>query len=172
MLFRSEYLPIHPTADSMSGVVYKAASGHPVPDWGSRTFSAQTDDFRDRRLTCKVGPVRKLLMAVSDMTSRGNRVVFDPRGSYVEHIQSGERTTFEKKNGIYTMRPWVKKGSSNQPTSSPSASNTPDPAYLSTLNQPSSSSGEHAGIAMLPQIPEGTIIRTSEVQSFYRLATP
>lgn len=167
-----EHLPIHPTADSMSGVVYKAASGHPVPDWGSRTFSAQTDDFRDRRLTCKVGPVRKLLMAVSDMTSRGNRVVFDPQGSYVEHIQSGERTTIEKKNGIYTMRLWVKKGSSNQPTSSPSTSNTPDPAYLSILNQPSSSSGEHAGIAMLPQIPEGTIIRTSEVQSFYRLATP
>jgi hypothetical protein len=111
-------------------------------------------------------------MAVSDMTSRGNRVVFDPQGSYVEHIQSGERTTIEKNNGIYTMRLWVKKGSSNQPTSSPSASNTPDPAYLSTLNQPSSSSGEHAGIAMLPQIPEGTIIRTSEVQSFYRLATP
>ena len=28
------HLPIHPTRDSVAAVVYKAASGHPVPDWG------------------------------------------------------------------------------------------------------------------------------------------
>ena len=43
------HLPIHPTRDSAAGVVYKAASGHPVPDWGSRTFSAQTDEFKRPR---------------------------------------------------------------------------------------------------------------------------
>ena len=166
------HLPIHPTRDSVAGVVYKAASGHPVPDWGSRTFSAQTDEFRDRRLTVKVGPVRKLLMAVSDMTSRGNRVVFEPQGSYVEHVGSGERTAIEKKSGIYVMNLWVKKGSQSQnlaPREPPSP--TQQQIHLSTLQQPSSSSSS-GRFTMLPQIPEGSVIRTADVQTFYRLAVP
>ena len=55
-----------------------------------------------------------LLMAVSDKTSRGNRVVFEPQGSYVGHVASGERTIIEKRNGIYVMNLWVKKGSRSQ----------------------------------------------------------
>ena len=130
------HLPIHPTRDSVAGVVYEAASGHPDPDWGSRTFSAQIDEFRDRWLTIKVGPVRKLLMAVSDMTPRGNRVAFEPQGSYVEHVASGERTVIEKKNGIYVCdEPMGQEGvSSSEPHTAGTAA--ADPATDPPLDSP------------------------------------
>ena len=129
------------------------------------------DEFRDRRLTVKVGPVRKLPIAVSDMTSRGNRVVFEPQGSYVEHVASGERTVIEN-NGIYVMNLWVKKGSQHQnlaPQEPPPP--THQQIHLSTPQQPSSGSSS-GQFTMLPQIPEGSVIRIADVQTFYRLAAP
>ena len=80
------HVPLRETADSRAGT-YRAASGHPVPVMGSRTLDAQTSRSQSRRLTCKVGPVRKMRLSPNDMlckgNSYGNRAVFDPQGSHV-----------------------------------------------------------------------------------------
>ena len=95
-------------------------------------------------------------------------MVFEPQGSYVEHVASGERTIIEKRNGIYVMNLWVKKGSRSQNL----APQEPPPTHhFSTLQQPSSGSSS-GQFTMLPQIPEGSVIRTADVQTFYRLAAP
>ena len=110
-------------------------------------------------------------MAVSDMTPRGNRVVFEPHGSYVGHAASGEWTVIEK-NGIYVMNLWVKKGSQHQnPTPQEPPPPIPQQIHFSILQQPSSSSGS-GRFTMLPRIPEGSVIRIADVQIFYRLAAP
>ena len=103
------HVPLRETADSRAGTKYRAASGHPVPDMGSRTFDAQTPRSQNRRLTCKVGPVRKMLLSVNDMFSKGNRVVFDSQGSYVENVTTGDWTPIEQKNGMFIMKSWVKR---------------------------------------------------------------
>ena len=78
-------------------------------------------------------------MAVSDMTSRGNRVVFEPQGSYVEHVAGGEGTVIEK-NGIYVLNLWVTKGSRSQNLAPQEPPPTLRQIHLSTLQQPSSGS--------------------------------
>ena len=46
------HVPLRETADSCAGTTYRAASGHPVPDMGSRTFDVQASRSQNRRLTC------------------------------------------------------------------------------------------------------------------------
>ena len=157
------HVPLRETADSRAGTTYRAASGHPVPDMGSRTFDAQTSRSQSRRLTCKVGPVRKMLLFVNGMLSKGNRVTFDPQGSHVENITTGDWTPIEQKNGTFFMKLWVKRSPhNNAPSRNPPA--TPQ-IELSTL--PGAVSYQSA----LPQIPEGAIIKTAGLQNFAWLAS-
>ena len=157
------HIPIRETADSRAGTTYRAASGHPVPDMGSRTFDAQTSRSQSRRLTCKVGPVRKMLLSVNDMLSKGNRVIFDPQGSYVENITTGDWTPIEQKNGIFLMKLWVKRNPQNRASSG----NPPAAPQIELSTLPRALSYQPA----LPQIPEGAIIKTADLQNFYRLAS-
>ena len=42
---------------------------------------------------------------------RGNRVVFDDDGSYVENKTTGQRTWMAEDGGMYTLKMWVSKQS-------------------------------------------------------------
>ena len=42
-------------------------------------------------MRAQVCAVNKALLSVSRMVQAGNRVVFDPNGSYVEDLHSGEK---------------------------------------------------------------------------------
>ena len=50
-----------------------------------------------------------MLLSVNDMLSKGNRVIFDSQGSYVENVTTGDWTPIEQKNGIFIMKSWVKR---------------------------------------------------------------
>ena len=157
------HVPLRETADSRAVTTYRAASGHPVPDMGSRTLDAQTSRSQNRRLTCKIGPVRKMLLSVNDMFSKGNTVVFDSQRNYVENVTTGDWAPIEQMSGIFIMKLWVKRNPQNGAQSGNLLA-TPQ-IELSTL--PRVTSHQHA----LPQIPEGAIIRTAGLQNFYRLAS-
>ena len=49
----------------------------------------------------------KALGSVSQMCRSGHRVVFnppwDPNGSYIEHLESGEQLWLEESNGLYML---------------------------------------------------------------------
>ena len=47
------------------------------------------------------------LCSVSKMCDKGNRVVFELGGGYVEHINSGVRTNFTRQNNVYVMDMYV-----------------------------------------------------------------
>ena len=154
------HVPLRETADSRAGTTCR---GHPVPDMGSRTFDAQISRSQNCRLTCKIGPVRKMLLSVNDMLSKGNRVVFDSQGRYVENVTTGDWTPIEQKNGIFVMRLWVKRN----PQNSVQSGNPPAAPQIELSTLPGVASQQHA----LLQIPEGAIIRTADLQNFYRLAS-
>ena len=60
-----------------------------------------------------VDKLTKPLAAVSRIVSRGNRVVFDEDGSYIQDKKSGKRTRIADKGEAYVLRLRVsKKGSS------------------------------------------------------------
>ena len=104
-----------------------------------------------------------MLLSLTGMLSKGNRVIFDPQGSYVENITTGDWTPIEQNNGIFIMRLWVKQNPQNNAQSGNLLA-TPQ-IELSTL--PGAASYQHA----LPQIPEGAIIKTADLQNVYRLAS-
>ena len=41
------------------------------------------------------------------MCDKGNRVVFELGGGYVEYIKSGTRTSFTRQNNVYVMEVYV-----------------------------------------------------------------
>ena len=55
----------------------------------------------------QVCEVNKALLSVKRLTAVGNRVVFDPEGSYVEDIKTGDITWLREDNGMYMLTPWV-----------------------------------------------------------------
>ena len=61
---------------------------------------------RDMKFTA-CDEVSKALGSVSQMCRSGHRVVFnppwDPNGSYIEHLESGEQLWLEESNGLYML---------------------------------------------------------------------
>ena len=49
------------------------------------------------------------------MVDAGKRVVFDPRGAYVEDTYTRERIPLERRGGIYEMKLWAKQYTPKSP---------------------------------------------------------
>ena len=98
--------PIDPAG---SGVDYAAAGNQTVKDQGSRTFEAFTDQWQKRKVKSRVGHVRRMLLAACELVDKGNRIVLERKGSYVEHIETKQRTPLVRKNGVFVMKLWVKR---------------------------------------------------------------
>ena len=56
----------------------------------------------------QVCDVSKALGSVSKIVSRGNRVVFDSTGSYIENKQDGSRLWLRERAGVYVLDVWVR----------------------------------------------------------------
>ena len=52
----------------------------------------------------QVTNVRKSLMSVSKICDAGHRVIFEKQGGYIEHVDSGERTRFARRGGVYALQ--------------------------------------------------------------------
>ena len=61
--------------------------------------------MRDMKFT--VCQVTKALGSVSQMCRTGHRVVFNPpwehEGSYIEHLETGDKLWLEERNGLYVL---------------------------------------------------------------------
>ena len=90
------------------GVKYEVANGQLIPNLGQKTFAGENEGGLRRSLTGQVAEVNKSLLSVRRCLQAGNRVVFDPRGSYVEDMDSGERMLLQEKDGMYMLKLWVK----------------------------------------------------------------
>ena len=69
------------------------------------TMMTQEGAQRDMKFT--VCDVSKALASVSQMCKAGNRVVFNPpwspEGSFIQHIDTGERLWLHEENGFYML---------------------------------------------------------------------
>ena len=93
--------------ESNSGTQYKMADGSMIPDRGTKTFRAQTEDEQWRTVTAHVTDVDKPLLSVSQIVQKGGAtVVFSPEGGY---IKSPGRPTLpmELRNNVYHLKMWV-----------------------------------------------------------------
>ena len=64
------------------------------------------DDGNAKEVTAQVCAINKLLMSVSKVRSKGNRVTFDDEGSCMENKATGERTWLTQSGGMYDLEMW------------------------------------------------------------------
>ena len=59
--------------------------------------------------TFQVAEVTRPLCSVTKICDRGNRVVFDSQGGYIENYASGVQTRFSRQNNVYVMDMYVEE---------------------------------------------------------------
>ena len=96
------------------GVQYEVANGVLIPNLGEKRFTGISEKGTARNVLAQVCEVNKALLSVHKAVKAGNRVVFDPEGSYIEEIATGERLQLKEQGGMYTLKLWVQRGFQGQ----------------------------------------------------------
>ena len=97
-----------PNAASEAGLEYKSATGEPIPNLGEKTLNLLLKDRSARTMTLQVADgIQRPLGSVSRICAAGHRVVFDDKGSYIEHKESGKITWLKQRDGIYVLEAWI-----------------------------------------------------------------
>ena len=95
-----EHVPLRETAQSQAGEFVRAANGQKIHNHGEKVVSMITKEGAMRDMKFTICDVSKALGSVSQMCRAGHKVVFnppwDPAGSYIQHIQTGEKMWFEE----------------------------------------------------------------------------
>ena len=92
-----------------AGASYTCASGKPLPNLGEKKCLAYFSNSNTARgLRMQVEDVSKPLMSVSRAVDSGCRIVYDQNWSFIEDKATGERTTIERRGGLYVMENWIK----------------------------------------------------------------
>ena len=60
-------------------------------------------DGKSKSMNFQVTDCKKPLASVSKIVDKGNRVVFDSEGSYIQNKQTGETMKLERERGTYIM---------------------------------------------------------------------
>ena len=99
-------IDITESATCKRGIVYEVADGTQIPNLGERKFFGIMDDGSAKGVATQVCAINKTLMSVSKITSKGNRVVFDDDGSFIESKATGERSWLTQSGGMYYLKMW------------------------------------------------------------------
>lgn len=81
---------IQPNAEQEKGTYYLAAGGARLPNFGEKHVRTNAGGKRCK-IRLQVAKVRKPLLSVGRVFDKGNRVIFDRAGEYVQHIATGEK---------------------------------------------------------------------------------
>ena len=74
------------------------------------------------RIDLQVTEVHKPLLSVAKMVDAGQRVVFDPNGSYIEDTVTGEKIGMQRKDGVFELKLWAKQFKPEQAQNNTNAS--------------------------------------------------
>ena len=94
------------------GVRCEVANGSQIPNLGERQFLGIPEEGGRRGVVAQICAANKNVMSVSKVAKQGNRIVFDDDGSYIEDKSSGERIWMHKVDGMYMLKMWVSRKSS------------------------------------------------------------
>ena len=70
---------------------------------GEKHIKVNTKEGSKCVLRMQVTDVRKSLMSVGKVCDEGHRVVFEAPGGYIEQLESGQRTHFDRRGGVYVL---------------------------------------------------------------------
>ena len=103
-----------PGEASRRGVQYEVANGERIDNLGEKRFSCVGEEGYECNMKAQVCDVNKALLSVRRLTQAGNKVVFDPNGSYIENLETGEKMNLQEKGGMYVLKLWVHRSFQGQ----------------------------------------------------------
>ena len=83
---------------------YILPSGAELKHHGEKRVNILTQEGSRCAIRMQVTDINKSLMSVSRICDTGHRVTFDSNGGFIEHIETGQRTAFNRKGGVYVLR--------------------------------------------------------------------
>ena len=106
-------LPHEESTGSKRGQHFTSATGEEVPNEGQKVIPVVTEEGRNRKVTWQFAEVQKPLTAVGKICDNDAICVFGKRGGFIRNMANGEMTKFNRKNGIYVLKMWMRsqKGS-------------------------------------------------------------
>ena len=101
------HVPTIQTPQSEQGEYCRAANGNKIFNQGQKMVTMVTQEGAQRDIKFTVCDVSKALASGSQMCRVGNSVVFNPpwspEGSYIQHVDIGERLWLREGNGLYML---------------------------------------------------------------------
>ena len=87
---------------SRRGQTYMSASGEKLPNLGEKQLDVVTSEGKTARATFQCADVTRALCAVSKICDKGNKVIFEASGGYIESA-NGQRTKFRRENNVHVL---------------------------------------------------------------------
>ena len=101
------------TEASRNKEYYTTANSAKIYNQGERNLIISSfEGDKQRAMTFQVAEVSKALGSVSQIVKKGNRVVFDDDGSYIQDKTTGDVSWMRQAGGMYYIDLWVSKKSS------------------------------------------------------------
>ena len=101
------HVPTMATKESEQGEFFRAANGNKIYNQGQKMVTMMTQEGAHRDMRFTICDVSKALASVSQMCRAGNTVVFNPpwnpEGSYIQHIDIGEKLWLREEHGLYML---------------------------------------------------------------------
>ena len=80
------------------------ANGHRTSNRGEQQVMAVTHSGQGIKFKAQVTDVHRPLMSVSRICDKGNRVVFESQGGYIESLSTGERIHVRRDHNVYRLK--------------------------------------------------------------------
>ena len=91
------------TAGPERDAKYILPSGEVIENQGEKHIKVNMKEGSKCVLRMQATDMRKSLMSVGNVRDEGHRVVFEALGGYIEHLESGQRTHFDRRGGVYIL---------------------------------------------------------------------
>ena len=89
-----DWIPLKESEGSRRGQTWQAAGGEVIPNMGERKVEGYTEEGAAVESIYQVGAISKMLGSVARTCDKGNRVVFEAGGGYIQNLSSGACTQF------------------------------------------------------------------------------
>ena len=83
---------------------YILPSGAELKHHGEKRVNIITQEGSKCTMRMQVTDINKSLMSVSRICDTGHRVICTSEGGYIEHIETGQTTKFERRGGVYVLK--------------------------------------------------------------------
>ena len=90
-----------------NGVIYSTADGGELPNLGEQQLSFRTHEGHNCGVTFQVADVKRPLLSVTALTSKGNRVSFDSSGGTITNASGDRVIRFNRRRGVYILDIYV-----------------------------------------------------------------